>query len=48
MIQSVEKVRSEAGKVVRMGLRWVACLPPGAMVASRSGLLRREYLGPLP
>lgn len=41
----VERGRSKGLKTVKIILRWVACLPLGAMVTSGPGLLPRPYLG---
>lgn len=41
----VERCRSEEVRVVRSGLRWVACLPSGTIVMFWPGLLPRSILG---
>lgn len=42
---AVERDRADEGKVVRNRLMWVACLPPGAVVTSRSELLPKATSG---
>lgn len=38
---AVERGRMDEVKAVKSRMKWVDCLPPGAMVTSRSGLLPR-------
>lgn len=38
---AVERGKMDEVKVVKNRMIWVDCLPPGAMVTSRSGLLPR-------